>query len=71
MSVMGHEETCEQTTNQETQENDEEKIRPECDESKTILTRCPSKTELLFKLQPTSTSGMQCLRLPWKSEKVS
>lgn len=29
-----------------------------------------SKTELLFKLQPTCTSGMQCLLLPWKREKV-
>lgn len=30
-----------------------------------------SKTELLFELQPTCTSGMQCLLLPWKSKKVS
>lgn len=30
-----------------------------------------SKTEPLFELQPTCTSGMQCLLLPWKSEKVS
>lgn len=40
-------------------------------ELKTIFSCGLSKTEPLFKLQPTCTSGMQCLLLPWKIEKVS
>lgn len=39
--------------------------------SRTHISTGPSMTELLFKLQPTCTSGMLCLLLPWKSKKVS
>lgn len=35
-----------------------------------VFSRGLCETEPLFELQPTCTPGMQCLLLPWKSEKV-